>query len=747
MIEQFLEKADGLDDHSRLRIREMSIIDAMGPQYQKALGEAISGLTRGEIVDFINKALQTKAGPLGWQRYGRKNLEYTRTIVFLMAGILAFTHKKTSDGDRAIEWSAGKDLIKQGQSLYKHSTNFSISKNLKEQADKLALEFKKLVDSSITEEKNYKIRMQAELENAAQAIIMAQRLRANLARSAEEARIRADAEKNKREEWEARKRSNRNLRILKQKLMNLGKEVNIHHKSLADLENNVVNQELSKLTAIEKGMVGNSRSEINTRFLQQCISMQNIIVPLITEIEEEFQECVAKCNKKIEDREAFRKNLAKNLFSAVKKYAPPPINLIGLAAGTLLEGAKKLNSIYDDFSESVGTDPVLQEWGVATQAKDTADNLKNTAYTEAKEKLSLAKNWAVGDVGVSAFNAANLKLEDQFRAASETSFKTLTTNLEKINSEINIEKMIENFNKDGRALTGLSEDKGAMRARFSPHLERKYALAIEQPNSPAKTLRNKALWDGTVSSTPLFGTGRDLIEQKLNPGHRSEEELDFRTKTRERLSKYFHENLKAHRQDLATTIIVPNWTVNTSDESLASLKRFLTLYLLGMYLHGEITKEGGASESKMIFELEQPLRHLLQKEKGDIGWTHERKKGAEMAANIAIGDRAPVSVPYHHSSTGKIYESNHKGDFLLLNCIARQYAFSAFTPAVILMDENKSWEDAENHVRFIARNISGKIEKVRDKRTYEDKASNLQYRNISKGVTDLIDKGNSRDDA
>ena len=280
-------------------------------------------------------------------------------------------------------------------------------------------------------------------------------------------------------------------------------------------------------------------------------------------------------------------------------------------------------------------------------------------------------------------------------------------------------------------------------------------MAIEQPKSPAKTLRNKALWnagfhkiadiDGTLSSTPLFGTGRDLIEQKLKPGHRSEEELDFRTKTRERLSKYFHENLKAHRQDLATTIIVPNWTVDTSDKSLASLKRFLTLYLLGMYLHEEITKEGGASESKMIFELEQPLRHLLQKEKGDIGWTHERKKGAEMAANIRIVDTAPVSVPYHHS--GKKWESNHKGDFLLLNCIARQYAFSAYTPAVILMDENKSWKDAEDHVRTIARRISGEIENVRKGRSSADKRSNRQYRDISKGVTDLIDKMNSRDDA
>jgi hypothetical protein len=143
------------------------------------------------------------------------------------------------------------------------------------------------------------------------------------------------------------------------------------------------------------------------------------------------------------------------------------------------------------------------------------------------------------------------------------------------------------------------------------------------------------------------------------------------------MKPYFTKILQSVQNELAQ-VTIPAFPAAFVGEDF---KRYLKLYMLGMYLEGEHTKEHGADASHAVLMLRKDLQDYMRKS----GWTHYK---SEIQGIKGIGIKgAPVSFSYDNSTT---MSKGHKSDFLLLDLMARKYALSKHTPFAVVMKHGGS---------------------------------------------------------
>ncbi len=403
----------------------------------------------------------------------------------------------------------------------------------------------------------------------------------------------------------------------------IGEEYRLYKKvGEAALDKTKQNQAKFLLNA-QRAEFARKQAQINTMFMQQGISIKNEVTPITTTATKAFDDAVESANHDIEERREFRKNLARNFFGAVKNYAPPPFNLVGSFAQAAIDAANTAASVatnaYETFGSTIKSSGHIGET-VWNQGKGQFVEVKKQAWEIAKGELTKLENLVHGDVGLSDFNAADdLNLQMQFERAREKAFTELTEALGFI--------VVKDQLKSSHSLQDL------FRARMrGPH--------------------------GNVWHDAGLNTNKDDLNLEMS----------------QKLPALFEDsraNAIGNLQSQIDQIDIPVWQPKCVKDDL---NRYLTLYMMGQYLHVELTKDGGASESGVNFKLEAALRDLMRK----VAFTHSSSRKGKVTIQ-----GGKISLPYSRKVGGS-WRENH-ADFARLTCLLRLYAFSEFTPFNMVM--------------------------------------------------------------
>lgn len=340
-----------------------------------------------------------------------------------------------------------------------------------------------------------------------------------------------------------------------------------------------------------KALTGGKQAEINTNFLRSGINFEEHYAPQINTLVEDFTGALTVANDTIEKRHNFKRNLAKNAFGAIKNYAPPPFNLIGVAGQAGLELGSKIKSaaeaIYEEFGESVSENVGEQTWSQIDKQKQ---RLAKEAVERSKSVLTRAENWINGDAGQSDFNVENFDIKKQFQTARNGAYLTLIAELLAIPQDASL------YTSSAYSLKSI--------------------LHRDVTNNTTH---------GNLSSTAEY------LERTLSGA--------FDKAKSEKL-----EDMQARLDAIKLAV----WNPCTNPQSL---KRYYLLFIMGMYLETEHTKPSGADESRVLLKVEKSLKHLMQ----EYNLVHSAKRVDSEVTYDDAGISLPYSHRVFASNNSKDY--------------------------------------------------------------------------------------------
>ena len=306
---------------------------------------------------------------------------------------------------------------------------------------------------------------------------------------------------------------------------------------------------------------GAKRSEVVANFLHSGIQFEKKYAPAINTLVAEFEEAFGISEDKKAERRNFKKNLAKNVFSAVKNYAPPPFNLIGVAGQlgvTLVSKAQEgASALYETFGNVIESELGEQPWA---QVDDQRKDLCTEAVKKANDAMTRAENWINGDAGKSEFDLTNFDIAGQFKEARDGAFVELLNQLLALKMDLTLRPSAE---------YGLV----TMYRSAQPYANAVYNRSIIKDDL-ARQMKT-AFQD--ASDQQLTQMEASLSEIKLAP-----------------------------------------WEPAGINETL--IKRYYLLFVMGMYLDAEHKKPNGADDSYVFVKVEDSFKHLLH----NYGLVHSR---------------------------------------------------------------------------------------------------------------------------
>ena len=476
------------------RIDEMEYVDKLNEQDIVEFADQLLAIPKADITSHLKRAMTTSAGLISSFTTSRKSREYTRTWVLFQAILLSYKPQITS--------ATWKDLDKAGKNLFRVESQSTLSGYCEELLTKIQKGFQE---------------QRTAAENARKAVIYAKKQKAVRSIAKTRRRYRAAY-------------------------------------VYAYEENKKIHSRLFVTNL--KALLASKQTEINTNFTLSGIHFQDHAAPALTTLVNEFDTALKAATKTIDDRHNFKRNLAKNAFSAIKNYAPPPFNLIGVAgqAGILLGSKIKnaANAMYEDFGEFVTERANEETWAQAdTEIKKLAD----VAVAKSQSYLTRAENWINGDAGTtkSDFDVDNFDIQKQFIKSKNSSYVTLINQL-----------------------LSISVNGSLLRAGGAFSLE-----SIMHHD----VLNNNAR--GDLHSTAFY------LQRTLDGGF-NESKADKVKEMGARLEK----------------IKLKVWNPTTD---IDAIKRYYLLFMMGMYLDAEHTKKEGADASGVFVHVEKSFKKLLKK--------------------------------------------------------------------------------------------------------------------------------------
>ena len=368
---------------------------------------------------------------------------------------------------------------------------------------------------------------------------------------------------------------------------------------------------------------------------------------------EKFNAAIKKDDKSFKEAREFKQKCVGGLFEMIGKYAPPPVNLVGVTGTALIKSATTAYKY------------TLQ--GIKTAEKSTDPNIREAAK-RAEERLKLLENTVAGDHGVKTKFKADLSVADHLTVAIRETKKVFYQELEQVVAEqkANIPNAQQLIGRKQGELSRLMESQW-LSANF---FQKKIDLYIRKA--------------GLVSASTTL---KEEIKRNVLAIYRE----DISTTT---------DNMDAPFKRLAE---IPPITINISlGKGIA--QRYMYMFLAGFYLDEKIANNPGK-----LFVFQSEIAKLLSEE---AKFLHDYNHNVNRS-DIGLGMSLPWVLTNASNSTNTFVGGHHRSWGVRANLLLRRYSRSVdFNPFAILL-RNVSSSEINRAVQNLDDDIGAEINRAK----------------------------------